>query len=155
GVRSEPDLVGYRRSRRGSAGLEWAVGIRRSRDSAVGAEEAAHAHLHDPGDDREDGPPGGGACEEHGQIRSRHRRRSEPTEFFAGTRAGIVIMVSVFVRVEETTGVGVPAEPWRHTVTASYPDGRITHECELERGNHGHEPTHEKLRLGRRTEYLL
>ena len=72
--------------------------------SSVGAEEAPYAHLHSASHDREDGPPGGGGCEEHCSLRSRHRRRPEPTAFLAGARAGIItIVVPVFVRAEETS----------------------------------------------------
>lgn len=44
-------------------------------------------------------------------------------------------------------GVGVPAEPWRHTVVASYPSDKIRNECAPQRENHGHEPHREKSRL--------
>ncbi|MGC2942513.1 MFS transporter, partial [Brevibacterium sp. FAM 24638] len=42
---------------------------------------------------------------------------------------------------------GVPAEPWRHTVVASYPSDKIRNECAPQRENHGHEPHREKSRL--------
>lgn len=103
----------------------------------MGTEEATHARVLGAGDDRAHRQKDHRACEGHCEVGGRDRRWSKAIARTAGTGTWLSRRGSEFVRVESTSGSGVSAEPWRHTVACHLRMAESSSEGEFRPGTMG------------------